>query len=85
MEATVESLALLAALIGLAVLVSGPLALTAVLFDYVYVGTVLGAVASALGLWWAYTVRGAIGWVGIFSAAMGIAAIVLAERGKPPV
>ena len=67
-----ESLAMLAAVIGIAVLLSGPLAVTALLYDYVYIGGTLGALAVPLGVWWAYTVRGQAGWVGLISAAMGV-------------
>ena len=67
-----ESLALLAALIGLAVLVSGPLAVTLPVHAHPYLGRSLGAIATVIGVWWAYTVRGSAGWVGILSAALGL-------------
>lgn len=75
-----ESLALLAALIGLVVLTSGPLSVTLIVFDYPYLGGTIGAFASIIGVWWAYTVRSSAGWVGVFSAAMGIWAVLQAYR-----
>ena len=79
-EATVESLALLAALIGLAVLASGPLALATLLSGYPYTAGVIGAVASMLGVWWAYTVRGQAGWIGLASAALGLWVVLQAYK-----
>lgn len=67
-----ESLALVAALIGLAVLASGPLALATLLSGYPYTAGTIGAIASVIGVWWAYTLRGPVGWVGLASAAIGI-------------
>lgn len=75
-----ESLAMLAALIGLAVLLSGPLAVTLLVYDYPYLGGTLGAVATVIGVWWAYTVRSSAGWVGVLSAAMGVWAVLQAYR-----
>lgn len=75
-----ESLAMLAALIGLAVLLSGPLSVTLLLYDYPYLAGTLGAMASIAGTWWAYTVRGPAGWIGLLSAVMGVWAVLQAYR-----
>ena len=75
-----ESLALLAALIGLAVLASGPASVALLLSDYPYTAGLVGAIASMIGVWWAYTVRGAAGWIGVLSAAMGLWTVLQAYR-----
>lgn len=75
-----ESLAILAAVIGLAVLVSGPLSVAALIAGYPYTAGVLGAAATVIGVWWAYTVRGQAALFGVLSAAMGLWAVLQAYR-----
>lgn len=75
-----ESLAVLAALIGLVVLTAGPLSVTLVVFNLPYLGGTIGAFATIIGVWWAYTVRSSAGLVGVLSAAMGLWAVLQAYR-----
>lgn len=75
-----ESLAVLAALIGLVVLTVGPLSVTLIVLDLPYLGGTIGAFATVVGVWWAYTVRSSAGLVGVFSAAMGLWAVLQAYR-----
>lgn len=73
-----ESLALIASVIAVAVFVSGPLAFVLLLYDYPYLGGTLGAIAVPLGVWWAWTMRGHVGWFGVLSAALGLWTVVQA-------
>lgn len=66
-----ESLALVVAVIFCAVAASGPLAYAASRMGYPYLGGAMGAVAVALGCWWALTVSWQVGWVGLVSAMLG--------------
>lgn len=75
-----ESLALLAAAIGLAVLASGPASVGLLLAGYPYTAGILGGIATVIGVWWAYTVRGQTAVVALASAAMGVWSLLQAYR-----
>lgn len=75
-----ESLALLAAVIGLVVLTSGPLSVAAFIACYPYTAGILGALATIIGIWWAYSVRGQTALIALASAAMGVWSLLQAWR-----
>jgi cadmium resistance protein CadD (predicted permease) len=67
-----ESLALVAGLVVLAVTLSGPFAYLFLYSGYPYIGGTLGMVAAMLGIWWALVMRGQVAWFGLASAAVGL-------------
>ena len=67
-----ESLALVAGLVFLAVVLSGPFAYLFWYSGYPYIGGTLGMIAGALGIWWAVVMRGQVAWFGLVSAAVGL-------------
>lgn len=75
-----ESLAVMAALVFLTVLASGPLAYLATNTGYVYVGGLLGLFALVVGLWFSSVMRLGVGWVGLASAAIGAWCLLQAYR-----
>ena len=75
-----ESLALVAGHVLLAVMLSGPFAYLFWYSGYPYIGGTLGMVAVVLGAWWACTMRTGIAWVGLASAAVGILVTLQAWR-----
>ena len=75
-----ESLAILAAVIGLAVLVSGPLSVAALIAGYPYTAGILGALSTIIGIWWAYSVRGQTALIALASAGMGLWSLLQAWR-----
>ncbi len=75
-----ESLALVAGLVFLAVMLSGPFAYLFLYSGYPYIGGTLGMVAALLGIWWAWIMPGQVAWFGLASAAIGLYVTVRAWR-----
>ena len=82
--ALVESLAVIAGLVFLAVVLSGPVAYLLWYSGYPYMGGTLGIVAIVLGVWWACTVRTQIAWAGLASAAVGLYVALQVRRRYSP-
>ena len=75
-----ESLVLLATLIGLPVLLVGPAAALLTWRGFVYLGAIVGLVAVTIGMWWVRHVHWQAGIVGWLSAGLGLWSVLQGWR-----
>jgi len=79
----VESLALIASLVFLAVVSLGPVAVLFSVYGYVYIGGTVGIIAFSAGVWWAFVMTGPVAIFGVISAGFGLFAALQACRSDP--
>ena len=75
-----QSLAVLAALVALSVLLVGPAAALLTWRGWPYMGATLGVVAVTLGTWWICTVHWQAGIIGWLSAGLGLWSVLQGWR-----